>query len=98
LTTSIAGPGGVVVSASGGSTTAAPTTLTTSTPTNVAASSTTSAAAAVPKYLQCGGTRWTGSGTYLHVFQCLALLVLLENTFVLNTGCGEMYRDVKCGE
>jgi hypothetical protein len=72
LTTSVAGPGGVVVSSASGSssptTTSAPgTTLSTSVSsmTSSAAATTSSAAAAgtLPKWSQCAGIGWTGSGT-----------------------------------
>ncbi|CZR59895.1 related to endoglucanase c [Phialocephala subalpina] len=76
LTTSVAGPGDVVVSSSSpGSTvsssaptsasqvtTAAPTTLSTSTKGASASTSSAAASGSLPKYSQCGGTGWTGSG------------------------------------
>ncbi|KAH8602223.1 carbohydrate-binding module family 1 protein [Bisporella sp. PMI_857] len=70
LTTSVAGPGGVVVSdPASPSTTAKPTqtTLVTS-----AAPVTTTAAPAgtLPKYAQCGGSGWAGSGTCVEGTTC----------------------------
>jgi len=76
LTTSVAGPGGVVVSTSpsstgsgSGSGSGQPTTLATST---VVAAATSPAAAAgnLAKYSQCGGTTWTGSGTCVSGTTC----------------------------
>jgi hypothetical protein len=67
LTTSVAGPGGAVVSSSSASsapttTTSPGTTLSTST-TSAAATTTSAAAGTLPKYSQCAGEGWTGSGT-----------------------------------
>ncbi|TAQ86694.1 hypothetical protein B7494_g4988 [Chlorociboria aeruginascens] len=68
LTTSVAGPGGIVVSSSSGPTTAPITSATSasipaSTLSSVVATSSAPAAGTLPKYSQCGGTGWTGSGS-----------------------------------
>lgn len=70
LTTSVAGPGGVVVSSvSGSQTTSAPGTGTTLVTSTVP---TTSVAAAgnLPKYSQCGGIGWTGTGSCVSGTTC----------------------------
>lgn len=76
LTTSAAGPGGVVVSSSGSSTsepttTAPGTTFSFSTVTTSAPATTSSAAAGtLPKYSQCAGEGWTGTGTCVSGTTC----------------------------
>lgn len=65
LTTSVAGPGGVVISSSssaGATSTGTATTLSTST-TSAPATSSSAAAGTLPKWSQCGGQGWTGTGT-----------------------------------
>jgi len=74
LTTSVAGPGGVVVSTSPSSTTGSgsgagqSTTLATSTTVSAV---TSTAAGNLPKYSQCAGIQWTGSGTCVSGTTCV---------------------------
>jgi len=78
LTTSVAGPGGAVVSSSSSSATTTPhttvtltTTVTTKTTVSSSSSATSTASSGtLPKYAQCGGASWTGSGTCVSGTTC----------------------------
>ncbi|KAF7861531.1 hypothetical protein EAF04_008094 [Stromatinia cepivora] len=84
LTTSVSGPGGAVVSSSSSAKTIPHTTLTrtvtqtTSTTVASSASATSTpgsgsgSAGTIAKYMQCGGSNWTGSGTCAAGFTCKA--------------------------
>jgi hypothetical protein len=76
LTTSVAGPGGVIVSSSAAVTgsSSVTTTLATSTSTSVVSaptSTSSSVSGTLPKYSQCGGSGWTGSGTCVAGTSCI---------------------------
>ncbi len=63
LTTSVSGPGGIVSSVSGGATSTVGTSTTRGSTTSTTSTTSAPPGGTLPKWSQCGGIGWTGSGT-----------------------------------